>query len=109
MRSARRWRTTSTWDHAALTASRLMAIWLRRPTYMPPKIKARTIRITTRTRPAFMGFSFAKSEILFPEALPFAFGDQGVEGPDDGLDGFEILAEVAGHFGRRMIVPEGLA
>jgi len=43
----------------------------------------------------------------FLEALPLAFGDDGVESVDDGGGGFEILAEGAGDFGGRMIVAEG--
>ena len=41
------------------------------------------------------------------EALPFAFGNDSVESVHDGGDGFEILAEGAGNFGKRVIVAEG--
>jgi len=45
----------------------------------------------------------------FLQALPFAFGDDGIERVDDGGEGFEIFAEGAGNFGGGMIVTQSEA
>src|SRR2546430_3683373 len=49
---ARRCRTTSTWDHAAFTASRFTTIWFLRLTNELPSSSATTSK-TTRTIRAF--------------------------------------------------------
>ena len=45
----------------------------------------------------------------FFQALPFAFGDDGIERVDDGGEGFKIFAEGAGKFFRGMIVTQSAA
>src|SRR5207249_8747797 len=52
IKSARRCRTTSTWDHAAFTASRFTTIWFLRLTNELPSSSATTSK-TTRTIRAF--------------------------------------------------------
>src|SRR6476469_1315005 len=47
--------------------------------------------------------------MCFFEALPFAFGDDGVEGADNGCNGFEIFAEGTRDFRGRVIVAERAA
>ena len=49
------------------------------------------------------------SQVRLFQALPLAFRDDCVEAEYDGGNGFEVFAEGAGDFGRRMIVAESAA
>src|SRR5260221_13210096 len=125
IKSARRCSTTSTCAHDALTASRFTTIWLRRPTYMLPKISAISSRMTMAITVFFMrillrsfffnvGFvslpavgrykPYDPLEILLFDALPFAFGSQSIQRMNHNFDRFQILAVGANDFRDRMVV-----